>query len=163
MKPCPKTVKSALQLTALVFGLGACLPFTPTKVPESAIASCVSQAGFAEGTTINVDRAFRTDGMDARVRPSIDIDQAAARQINACLELSVTGHSAEYIPGRKRVVAPTQAALGGAYSQTTYTYSSAPASAQTAAPRAVSRPQATRSVQCAGGVFQGGTSYCIQN
>lgn len=163
----PKTVKTVFLgfglALGLAFGLGACVPFTATTVSETAIASCVSQAGYAQGTAVNVDRAFRTDGMDARVRPSADIDPGAARRINACLESSVMRQSVNYSPAPQPVTAPTPPALGGAYHQTTYTYGSQPASAQPAAPRAVATRQPAPTSHCTGGVFQGGTNYCIRN
>ena len=144
---------------ALIVGLAGCVHFASTKVEDSVIASCVSKGGFPQGTQINVERAFKTDGMDARVRPSIDIDATAARSINACIETAVMGKSVKY--SSSGVSQKVETAPDGNSKRVTYTYGSMP---KTAAPvvagtTATSQPPVVTGHRACRNTMVGGDGY----
>lgn len=144
---------SMLCAVSLV-GLAGCVNmFVSTDVPQTVIESCVRASGYPEGTQINVEEVFRTDGMNRRVIRSADISADEARKINRCIEARVMGTGS--LPDVAGVSQRTETVRTATGSQVTYTYGTPPAAEGSTASPGIGQQCARR-----GAVLQGGSGYC---
>lgn len=156
-------VAKSLGALSLVFAslVSGCTAFVPVKVPDSVIASCVRSQGFPNGTQYAVEEVFRTDGMNRRVLPSIDISPDQAHAINRCVETQVMGNEA--LPMVAGVPQRVTVTGNGATMTETFTYGTPPARQTAVTTR--SQPHTKSYGYCLpiNSVMQRGTGYCIGN
>ncbi|MGL6208994.1 MAG: hypothetical protein ACRC14_04090 [Paracoccaceae bacterium] len=138
-----RSMRVAVSLIGFATLAGCGSMFVAIRVPDSVIASCVRSSGFPDGTRVNVEKAFRSDGLDHRVIRSADISADEAKTINRCIEAAVKGSSA--LPDVAGVPQRVETVRTGNTVTETYTYGSPPPPATGTKPKAAAAPAVTGS------------------